>query len=230
MQFDSYEPNQGDFAERDAALKEELSARVSGMTRLSYGEDTAIMRYTDESLDKPGTLYGIYDGDLISGTADGTWNKEHVWPCSQMKEGGVDPRPDSDTKNHATDLHNLRVSCQNSNGRHGNKFYDLVESPIAFFPNIPSDGSANHAFAGDFRGDVARICFYMALRYDFLKLADDIESADDLSMGRLSVLLTWNEEDPVDAFEEQRNARIYEHQEDRNPFIDHPELAKRLYA
>lgn len=219
-----------DFNEADAELEEDLSTLVSTMTRISYGDDTEIMRYTDESIEKPGTLYGVYDGDLISGTADGTWNKEHVWPCSQMKEGGVDPRPGSDTKNHATDLHNLRVSCQNSNGKHGNKFYDVADSGIAFFPNIASDGSSNHAFEGDFRGDVARICFYMALRYDFLKLTDDIENADDLSMGRLSVLLEWNEEDPVDAFEEQRNSRIYEYQGNRNPFIDHPELAERLYA
>lgn len=219
-----------DFGESDAELEEDLSVLVSTMTRISYGDDTEIMRYTDESVEKPGTLYGVYDGDLISGTADGTWNKEHVWPCSQMKEGGVDPRPDSDTKNHATDLHNLRVSCQNSNGKHGNKFYDVADSDIAFFPNIASDGSSNHAFEGDFRGDVARVCFYMALRYDFLKLTDDIENADDLSMGRLSVLLEWNEEDPVDAFEEQRNSRIYEYQGNRNPFIDHPELASRLYA
>ena len=219
-----------DFEESDAELEEDLSALVSTMTRISYGDDTEIMRYTDESVEKPGTLYGVYDGDLISGTADGTWNKEHVWPCSQMTEGGVDPRPDSDTKNHATDLHNLRVSCQNSNGKHGNKFYDAADSDIAFFPNIASDGSSNHAFEGDFRGDVARVCFYMALRYDFLKLIDDIENADDLSMDRLSVLLEWNEEDPVDAFEEQRNSRIYEYQGNRNPFIDHPELANRLYA
>ena len=138
------------------------------MTRISYGGDAEIMRYTDESVEKPGTLYGVYDGDLISGTADGTWNKEHVWPCSQMKEGGVDPRHDSDTKNHATDLQNFRVSCQNSNGKHGNKFYDVADSDIAFFPNIASDGSSNHAFEGDFRGYVARVCFYMALRYNFL--------------------------------------------------------------
>ena len=42
-------------------------------------------------------------------------------------------------------------------------------------------------------------------------------------MGRLSVLLEWNEEDPVDAFEEQWNSRIYEYQGNRNPFIDPPD-------
>ena len=33
-----------------------------------------------------------------------------------------DPRPNSDTKNHATDLHNLRTTCQYFNGDYGNKF------------------------------------------------------------------------------------------------------------
>lgn len=218
-----------DFTSSDEIVWNDLSSLVSDMTKISYGEDTYIMLYTDESVEKPGTLYGLYDGDEIIGAADGSWNKEHVWACSQMKLDGKDPRPDGSTKNHATDLHNLRVTCQNSNGAHGNKFYDNSDSEIAFYPNIPSNGGSNHAFSGDHRGDVARILFYMALRYDFLKLTDDIEHADDLSMGRLSVLLTWSQEDPVDDFERQRNDRIYEYQKNRNPFIDFPELVERFY-
>lgn len=70
----------------------------------------------------------------------------------------------------------------------------------------------------------------MALRYDFLSLADDIYNASETSMGKLSVLLRWNELDPVDDFEIQRNNRIYEFQGNRNPFIDYPLLANTLFA
>ena len=70
----------------------------------------------------------------------------------------------------------------------------------------------------------------MALRYTFLQLIDETDSTDSVSMGKLSTLLKWNEEDPVDAFETQRNNRIYEYQGNRNPFIDYPQLADHIYA
>ena len=47
-------------------------------------------------------------------------------------------------------------------------------------------------------------------------------------MGKLSVLLQWNEQDPVDDFE--RNDIIYaDYQHNRNPFIDHPEWASAIW-
>jgi len=76
---------------------------------------------------------------------------------------------------------------------------------------------------------VARILLYMVTMYDFLSLKDD--DLDDTSnhytlegasMGKLSLLLMWHKEDPVDAFERQRNQVIYEFQGNRNPFIDQP--------
>ena len=216
-----------DFDVDDLTLENSLSALISDMTRISYGDDTYAILYTDESIEKPGTIYGVYDGDLLKAENTGLWNKEHIWPCSRMN---LADRPGGEDKNQGTDLHNLRVSCQSSNGKHGNLFFDEANVETTFFPNIPSNGSHNHAFEGDFRGDVARICFYMALRYTFLQLIDETDSTDSVSMGKLSTLLKWNEEDPVDAFETQRNNRIYEYQGNRNPFIDYPELAGRIYA
>lgn len=218
-----------DFNADAASLETSLSTLISTMTRISYGDDTYIILYTDESVDNPGYLYGIFDGDLISASPNGTWNKEHVWACSHMKLDGKDPRPDSGTVNHATDLHNLRVACHNSNGMHGNKFYDNANTDTTFFPNISGESSASHIYSGDHRGDVARILFYMCLRYDFLELNDELDVNDGLAMGKLSTLLEWNKLDPVDEFEMQRNNRIYEYQGNRNPFIDYPELADILY-
>lgn len=210
------------------ALKIELNAKISVMTKYSYGDDTAIMLYTDANPAKPGFLYGIYDGDDIVASNTGIWNKEHVWACSQMGLGG-DARPDSSTKNKSSDLHNLRVSCQNSNGLHGNKFYDVEVTALTFFPNVTGEPNASHNYSGDHRGDVARILFYMATMYMELHLDDNLNVSDDLSMGKLSILLEWNELDPVDEFEIQRNNRIYEYQGNRNPFIDYPELADAIW-
>jgi len=42
--------------------------------------------------------------------------------------------------------------------------------------------------------------------------------------------MQWHVKDPVDEFEENRNDIIYEdYQENRNPFIDHPEYVEMIY-
>ena len=49
-------------------------------------------------------------------------------------------------------------------------------------------------------------------------------------MSKLSTLLEWNKLNPVDEFEIQRNNRIYEYQGNRNPYIDHSELASVVFG
>lgn len=211
------------------ALIEELRTLISEMTKISYGDARYILQYTDENPNNPGFLYGLYDGDNLNPKWDfgATWNREHVWPCAQMELYG-DARPDNNTKSHATDLHNLRASCPTVNGMHSNKLYDLTNTSNTMFPNVTGLGG-NHQCKGDFRGDVARICFYMFVRYEGLKLTSDLSNVDNKTMGKLDLLLEWNEADPVDSFEKQRNNRIYEYQGNRNPFIDYPELANQLF-
>jgi endonuclease I len=41
-------------------------------------------------------------------------------------------------------------------------------------------------------------------------------------------LKVWNHLDPPDEKERVRNGRIEEHQNTRNPFVDHPEFADRI--
>jgi endonuclease I len=67
------------------------------------------------------------------------------------------------------------------------------------------------------KGNVARSLFYFALRYD-LPIRPEEESA----------LRKWNKEDPVDAEEIDRNAKIMALQGGRNPFVDFPDLTDRI--
>ena len=91
----------------------------------------------------------------------------------------------------------------------------------------------------DVKGDVARMIFYMDLRYEGGGVEPDLEVVDYISlqdnypspeMGRLSTLLQWHEEDPPDAFERNRNEVIYSWQGNRNPFIDRPEFVNFMYS
>ena len=87
------------------------------------------------------------------------------------------------------------------------------------------------------KGDVARMLFYMAVRYEGedgepdLELSDEVNTAPTPFHGRLSTLLEWHENDPVDDWERRRNDIIYiDFQNNRNPFIDHPEFVDLIWG
>jgi len=95
-----------------------------------------------------------------------------------------------------------------------------------------SAGYTNDVFEpiDEFKGDIARIYFYFVTRYenqisnwssyDMFDGSSDKAIADPF----LSILRTWHEMDPVSQKELDRNNNIYyNHQSNRNPFIDHPE-------
>ena len=209
-----------DFSEANGdKLKAELHDRINqSTTTIPYGSTTSYMLiYTDESVESPGYIYGEYNGQLLPAIWDQgtTWNKEHTWPDSRLKGSS---RGETAT----CDLHNLRATSRSVNSNRGNNYYSEREGS-GYYPNEAED---------DFRGDVARICFYMATRYTDLMLTDnpDESTAKSVSMGLLSTLLIWNEEDPVSEFEKQRNSRIYCYQGNRNPFIDHPEIVSTIFG
>ncbi|NVJ61611.1 MAG: endonuclease [Gammaproteobacteria bacterium] len=100
------------------------------------------------------------------------------------------------------------------------------------------------------KGDIARAIFYMAIRYEGgfheteglpepdLRLTDDRNLMDQnrsnnnlpiAYMGIASVLYQWHQDDPVDDKERQRNDVVYSFQNNRNPFIDHPEYVACVF-
>lgn len=187
----------------------------------SYDGDYVECLYTGQRIDKDN-----------SGSAKGSWNKEHIWAKSHGFNDNSLPA--------YTDLHHLRVAeCSINNYRKDSYFDEITDS------NANKDDYGNTWLDGVFeprdevKGDVARMLLYMDVRYDDstldLILTDDKEKASIIKndnvgyMGLLSTILKWNFEDPVDSRELYRNEEIYNVQKNRNPFIDHPELAYFLY-
>jgi endonuclease I len=104
---------------------------------------------------------------------------------------------------------------------------------------------------GGRKGDVARAMFYMDVRYEGgthggtgasepdLRLTDDVNLIDASAtgsnttgiayMGRLSTLLQWHLDDPVDAKEMAHNNAVFTFQGNRNPFVDNPQWVDCLW-
>ena len=88
----------------------------------------------------------------------------------------------------------------------------------------------------EFKGDIARIYFYFVTRYEDQVSAwsayDMFDGSSDkvLDDPFLNILMTWHQNDPVSQKEIDRNNNIYyNHQSNRNPFVDHPEYVAMIW-
>ena len=87
-----------------------------------------------------------------------------------------------------------------------------------------------------FKGDIARMYFYFATRYENLVASYtsypmfNSTSNQVFSNAFLNMLIAWHNLDPVNAHEISRNNAIYALQNNRNPFIDHPEYVGMIWG
>ena len=88
----------------------------------------------------------------------------------------------------------------------------------------------------EFKGDIARIYFYFITRYEnqvgnWSSFAMFDGTSDQvLQTTFLSILIEWHLSDPVSQKEIDRNNNIYyNHQNNRNPFVDHPEYVSMIW-
>jgi len=165
-------------------------------------------------------MYGM-GGDYI--------NREHVWAKSHGYFSGIRPMD--------SDVHNLRPSDASVNEDRGNKDFDNVR------PNGTQHHEATECWYTEWawepgpatKGQVARILFYMATRYEDADLEIDLELVDKINTfplpehGKLSTLIEWNNQYPPSDFERRRNERIHQIQQNRNPFVDNPEFANLIW-
>jgi endonuclease I len=121
------------------------------------------------------------------------------------------------------------------NSTRGNKDFDEGGSSVYQCTGCLTDSNSFEP-RDAVKGDVARMVFYMAIRYEGDDGFPDLELNDLTNgtvplLGRISVLLQWNAEDGVSSFEMRRNDLIHSNwQGNRNPFIDHPEWATAIWA
>lgn len=215
-----------------AALKSALHGIISNNTRLTYDQVWNALKATDQDPNNSNNVILLYSGRSQSKTANGggadDWNREHVWAKSHG-DFGTATGP-------GTDLHHLRPEDVSVNAERGNKDFDTGGSAVGQAPGNYTDADSFEP-RNAVKGDVARMIFYMAVRYEggdgFANLEpnNSVNNGSRPNIGRLSVLLQWNSQDPPDAFEKRRNQVIFDsYQHNRNPFVDHPEWAGQIWS
>lgn len=218
-----------------AHLKTLLHERIRDHRVHSYEDLWVHLRRTDADPANPDHVLLLYSGWSLPHNRNGgrpsDWNREHTWPKSH---GGF-----SSNSPMATDLHHIRPTDVSVNSRRGHRNFDeggdWYEDPDGPTRNRVDLNSWEPR--EEVKGDIARMLFYMAVRYEGtvdgepdLELNDRVSNLGQPRIGKISVLLEWHQEDPVDELERTRNQRIYEIQGNRNPFIDHPEWVERIWG
>lgn len=234
-----------------ADLKRHLHFIIRNHVKISYDAVWSALEETDQCDSIVGNVTLIYAqrsqsklqrdrGTGYNYSANGytlidSWNREHVWP----KSHGF-PK-ESDTA--YTDLHHLRPADRSVNSARNTRSFDFADE--TYFDNggtVPMPCKTSRAkYAWEppdaVKGDIARMMFYMVVRYEGpaydLELVDYVVPNNNKLpiLGKLSILIEWHNFDPVDDSERSRNQIIFERfQGNRNPFIDHPEFVDLIWS
>lgn len=235
-----------------AALKTALYNIIKDHTVRSYDQIKEDFETTD---DKPnGKVWDMYS-DIPGGTppyqydfgsdecgsynSEGDcYNREHSWPASWF----------NDASPMYSDMFHVVPADGYVNNRHGNYIIAEVNSATWTSMNGTKLGScATSGYSGTvfepidaYKGDFARAYFYMVTRYEnkVVSWSSNATVSNILVNNTfpafetwyLNMLADWHVADPVDQKEIDRNDAIYTFQDNRNPFIDHPEYVYAIWG
>lgn len=154
------------------------------------------------------------------------YNREHIVPQSTFGERAP----------MVSDIHHIPPTDGYVNNRRSNFPFGVVTNSSWTSRNGSKVGpNTTSGYSGTvfepidaFKGDVARMIFYFATRYqnqipNFSSgTILDGTTTRSISQWELNILLEWHANDPVSQREIDRNNAAYTYQGNRNPYIDNP--------
>ncbi len=222
-----------------AALAEALRSLAETRSQVRYGTASWSVFELTDVIDINGrqAWRDIYSNNIVWLPDHASLNIEHALPKSWW--GGEEGSAVA-----YCDLFNLSPSDQLANARKSNyPPAELADSRVldngllrVGTPRPGMGGAASTAFepADEYKGDFARTYFYMVTAFPSVPWRDDCAYLVDTSGKLLSwareMLMVWHHADPVDSREIDRNNTVAAAQGNRNPFIDHPELADHIWG
>lgn len=220
---------------RKEDLKTQAYRIVRPHTRLTYNSLWKHFQNTDAY---PGTnqVWDMYSDITRYYTSTSGLNREHSFPKSWW--GGYE-----DYEAY-TDLNHLYPSDGDANMAKSNYPLGEVTGTVYFDNGVSKIGAASVSGGSSrvfepsdrYKGDFARTYFYMVTCYqDYSWRASYAWMLMDgsyptLKPWAIDLLLKWHREDPVDAKERNRNDQVYKIQNNRNPFIDYPDLVEHIWG
>ena len=228
-----------------AELKTALYNIIKGHTVISYDALINAYKTTDQRVD--GKIWDMYSNcSYTIGTKQcGTYkvecdcyNREHSFPQSWFAKSSP----------MVSDLFHIYPTDGKVNGMRSNYPFGTVASPTYISGNGSKLGPCSFpGYSGtvfepidEYKGDFARTYYYMATRYENLIASwKSNGNADAVLNGTqypcydqwfINLLAVWNAADPVSEKEINRNNAAFAIQNNRNPYIDHPEYANLVWA
>ena len=197
---------------------------------LFYGWEDGSDSILDNDFSRDERFQDDASGDL------NVWNREHVFPKSL-----ANPILDINTPGPSTDTHHLRAADKTRNSTRSNRKYGRGTGTSKFstdtFPGLDGPNTAAWYPGDQWKGDAARMLMYMYIRYGSVCLPTSVGVGSNVFTGddMIDLFLQWNVEDEVSAIEIARNTYHADisnsaAQGNRNPFIDNPYLATRIWG
>lgn len=229
----------------DKALLSALCGVIGSHTTVSY--DGLWNVYKTSDVRDNGTVWDMYSTKQWRVGAEHCGNYTYVGDCIN-REHSMPKSWFSNASPMVSDAFHIYPTDGKVNGQRSN--YPFGECSGG--TTLPSNGNVKalgrlgrSTFSGysgtvfepddEYKGDFARSYFYMAACYN-----DRISSwnSDMLAKNNypvftswaVNLLMKWHRQDPVSEKEIKRNEAVYKHQRNRNPFIDHPELAEYIWG
>lgn len=159
------------------------------------------------------------------------YNREHSFPKSWF----------NDASPMYSDLFHLYPTDGYVNNRRANYPFGETKNATWISKNGSKVGPCSWpGYAGivfepidEYKGDFARTMFYMATRYfgeDANWPGSDMVTGAEPKNWARDMLLNWHRKDTVSLKERNRNNEVYNVQFNRNPFIDNPLLAEKIWG
>ena len=232
-------------------LKTQLYNKIKVQTVLSYdalwttfatsdrdnqyeNDNTILDIYSENPTGVDPVIFGYVTNQCGTYTTQGNcYNREHIVPQSIFNSASP---MQSDA--HFIPPVDGYVNGMRSDNPHGN----VATATWTSLNGSKRGTSAVSGYTGtvfeplnEFKGDIARMYFYFATRYENTVASYVFDMFNGTSnqvftTPFLNMLIAWHNQDPVNARETTRNNAIYSRQNNRNPFIDHPEYVALIWS
>lgn len=215
-----------------SSLQASLTDIIRPHKEVGYDGLWNVYKDSDEDPKHPGCYWDMYSnyhfkfgtGSSYKKEGDGI-NREHSVPQSWFSK-----------KNPMKcDAFHVYPTDGYVNNRRGSFLYGETNNPTYTSGNGSKVGKSSFdGYSGtvfepidEYKGDFARTYFYMATCYakECGSWGGGVFTSTypHLNTYNLNLFTKWSAEDPVSEKEINRNNAVYKHQNNRNPFIDHPE-------